>query len=131
MTFWKKWEEQLFKIISMLSAYTVIAILSCLLIVVFGKGVKALSWEIVFSVPQGGYYFGGGGGIWNAIVGSFYISGGATLLAVFIGVPVALFMNVQLVRFKRTQSLLRFFLDALWGIPSIVYGAFGFAVMLY
>ena len=41
MTFWKKWEEQLFKIISMLSAYTVIAILSCLLIVVFGKGVKA------------------------------------------------------------------------------------------
>jgi len=131
MTFWKKWEEQLFRIISMLSAYTVIAILSCLLIVIFRKGIGALSWEIVFTIPKGGYYFGGGGGIWNAIVGSFYLSGGATLLAVFIGVPVALFMNVQLVRFKRTQSLLRFFLDALWGIPSIVYGAFGFAVMLF
>jgi phosphate transport system permease protein len=85
----------------------------------------------VFALPEGGYYFGGGGGILNAIVGSFYLSIGATLLAVIIGLPAALFINVQLIRLKRTQNTIRFFLDALWGIPSIVYGAFGFAVMLF
>jgi phosphate transport system permease protein len=99
--------------------------------VIFRKGFQALSWEIIFSLPEGGYYFGGGGGILNAIVGSFYLSVGATLLAVFIGLPAALFINVQLIRLKRTQNTIRYLLDALWGIPSIVYGAFGFAIMLF
>ncbi len=131
MNRWKIFEEWFFKIISFIAAYSVVFILLYLLIVVFKKGIGALSWEIVFSMPEGGYYFGGGGGILNAIVGSFYLSTGATILAVIIGLPAALFINVQLVRLKRTQNTIRFFLDALWGIPSIVYGAFGFAVMLF
>ena len=45
--------------------------------------------------------------------------------------PAALYINVQLIRYRRTQNTIRYFLDALWGIPSIVYGAFGFAVMLF
>jgi phosphate transport system permease protein len=36
-----------------------------------------------------------------------------------------------LVKLKRTQNTIRYFLDALWGIPSIVYGAFGFTAMLF
>jgi phosphate transport system permease protein len=99
--------------------------------VIFRKGAGSLSWEIISSLPRGGYYFGGEGGILNAIVGSLYLSVGATVIAVFIGVPAALFINVQLIRLKRTQEIIRYLLDALWGIPSIVYGAFGFAVMLY
>ncbi len=39
--------------------------------------------------------------------------------------------NVHLIRYRRTQNTIRYLLDALWGIPSIVYGAFGFALMLY
>ncbi|WP_297094047.1 PstA family ABC transporter permease [uncultured Draconibacterium sp.] len=123
-------EEWIFKIISFIAAYSVVLILLYLLLVVFKKGIGALSWEIILSMPEGGYYFGGDGGILNAIVGSFYLSVGATFLAVIIGLPAALFINVQLIRLKRTQNTIRFFLDALWGIPSIVYGAFGFAVML-
>ncbi len=130
MNRWKKIEEWIFKSISFIATYSVVLILLYLLIVVFKKGIGAISWEIIFSMPEGGYYFGGGGGILNAIIGSFYLSAGATILAVCIGVPAALFINVQLIRLKRTQNTIRFFLDALWGIPSIVYGAFGFAVML-
>jgi phosphate transport system permease protein len=131
MNRWKKIEEWIFKIISFLAAYSVAFILFYLLFVIFRKGFQALTWEIIFSLPKGGYYFGGGGGILNAIVGSFYLSVGATLLAVFIGLPAALFINVQLIRLKRTQNTIRYLLDALWGIPSIVYGAFGFAIMLF
>ena len=128
---WKIIEEWIFKIISFLAAYFVIFILLFLLFVVFKKGLSALSWDTIARLPKGGYYFGGEGGILNAIVGSFYLSVGATIIAVVIGLPAALFINVQLIRLKRTQDLIRYLLDALWGIPSIVYGAFGFAVMLY
>lgn len=124
-------EEWIIKGISFLAAYSVIFILLFLLFVVFKKGLGALSFDTIFRLPKGGYYFGGEGGILNAIVGSLYLSVGATLLAIVIGLPAALFINVQLIRLKRTQDLIRYLLDALWGIPSIVYGAFGFAVMLY
>jgi phosphate transport system permease protein len=124
-------EEWIIKAISFLAAYSVIFILLFLLFVVFKKGISALSFDTIFSLPKGGYYFGGEGGILNAVVGSLYLSVGATLLAILIGLPAALFINVQLIRLKRTQDLIRYLLDALWGIPSIVYGAFGFAVMLY
>ena len=128
---WKIIEEWIIKAISFLAAYSVIFILLFLLFVVFKKGIAALSFDTIFRLPKGGYYFGGEGGILNAIVGSLYLSVGATLLAIVIGLPAALFINVQLIRLKRTQDLIRYLLDALWGIPSIVYGAFGFAVMLY
>ncbi len=128
---WKRIEEWIFKILSFIAAYSVILILLFLLFVIFKKGAGSLSWDIISSLPKGGYYFGGEGGILNAIVGSLYLSVGATFIAVFIGVPAALFINVQLIRLKRTQEIIRYLLDALWGIPSIVYGAFGFAVMLY
>jgi len=128
---WKRIEEWIFKILSFIAAYSVILILLFLLFVIFRKGAGSLSWDIISSLPKGGYYFGGDGGILNAIVGSLYLSVGATVIAVFIGVPAALFINVQLIRLKRTQEIIRYLLDALWGIPSIVYGAFGFAVMLY
>lgn len=128
---WKIIEEWIIKVISFLAAYSVIFILLFLLFVIFRKGFTALTWDTISRLPEGGYYFGGEGGILNAIVGSLYLSIGATLLAIAIGLPAALFINVQLIRLKRTQDFIRYLLDALWGIPSIVYGAFGFAVMLY
>jgi len=81
-------------------------------------------------LPKGGYYFGKEGGVLNAIIGSLYLAFGATFLSLIVSVPVALYMNVFLRRNGRTVQALRFFLDVLWGIPSIVYGAFGFTVMI-
>ncbi len=126
----KRIEEKIFRLISFFAAYSVIAILVFILIVIFKKGISSVTWETLSELPRGGYYFGGQGGILNAIAGSFYLSVGATILAILIGFPAALFINVQLIRLKRTQDTIRYLLDALWGIPSIVYGAFGFAVML-
>ncbi len=71
------------------------------------------------------------GGILNAIVGSLYLALGATLTAFAVGLPVALFMNVHLVKRKKLVNIIRFILDLLCGIPSIVYGALGFTLMIY
>ncbi len=80
--------------------------------------------------PKGGYYLGKEGGILNAIVGSLYLAGGATLLALLLGAPVVMYLNVYAKKRSRLVLFTRFSFDVLWGVPSIVYGAFGFTIML-
>ena len=127
----KKIEENIFLIIMRLATATIIFFLLLILVSIFLKGLPYLSWEMISSKPEGGYYFGKGGGILNAIVGSLYLGIGSTVLALLIGLPLALFMNVNLVKNKKFVNVIRFMLDILWGIPSIVYGAFGFIIMIY
>jgi phosphate transport system permease protein len=124
-------EELFFRILSGIAAYSVIAILAYIIFIIFLKGFNSLSLDMIFKVPKGGYYYGGEGGVLNAIMGSLYIAFGATFIAILIGVPAALYINVHLIRKKRTQNTVRYLLDALWGIPSIVYGSFGFTLMLF
>jgi phosphate transport system permease protein len=127
----KRLEEKIFLVIMRLVTWSIIGVFFLLLAVVISKGWHAVSWEMISEEPQGGFYFGKGGGILNAIAGSFYLAIGSIFLAVVIGLPVALGMNVQMARNKVWVSVLRFFLDTLWGVPSIVYGAFGFTLMTF
>lgn len=106
-------------------------VLGLILFVIFWRGIGALSWEMVSQPPTGGFYLSqGGGGVLNAIVGSLYLAAGATLLASLIAVPVVLYIHVYSPN-GRLANNLRLALDIMWGIPSIVYGAFGFALMIY
>lgn len=127
----KRMEEAIFRIITGLACYSLVAILGYIIIIIFSNGLKALSLEMITTLPSGGYYYGGEGGVLNAIVGSLCIAVGSTILAIILGVPAALFINGYLIRYKRLRNTVRYLLDALWGIPSIVYGAFGFTVMIW
>lgn len=126
----KSLEEQIFKYLMAFFTYGLIALLFFILYEIFKKGLPALSWEMVSQVPKGGFYFGKEGGILNAIVGSLYLSIGAALLSFLISLPAAMFINIALVKRQGIQHAIRFVLDLLWGVPPIVYGAFGFALML-
>lgn len=127
----KNIEERFFRVLMFLSTNLIVIMLLLIIISILYKGLPSLSWEMISQTPKGGFYFGKEGGILNAIVGSLYLSIGSTILAVMIGLPVALFMNVLLIKHKKIVNAIRFFLDLLWGIPSIVYGAFGFTIMIY
>ena len=124
-------EERFFKALMFLSTAFILAVLAIIIYSIFEKGMKSISWTMISQVPHGGYYYGKGGGILNAILGSLALAFGATILAFFIGLPVALYINVFLVRHKRVIAIIRFLLDLVWGIPSIVYGAFGFTLMIF
>lgn len=123
-------EESFFKILMKISVLLIVLVLSIIVFSIFYKGMPSLSWEMISQTPKGGYYFGKGGGVLNAIVGSLYLAFGATLLAFVIGLPVALLINIHLKRQKRFVNFIRLILDILWGVPSIVYGAFGFTIMI-
>jgi phosphate transport system permease protein len=123
-------EEAVFKGLMLFSASIVLGGLFVLFAVIILKGALALTLSMITETPRGGYYLGKEGGILNAIVGSLYLAGGATGLAFVIGLPVALFLNEYAGR-SRFANVTRLSLDILWGIPSIVYGAFAFTIMLY
>ena len=127
----KLWEEQFFLILMRGVTASIILVFLFILAVILNKGFNAMSWEMISQEPKGGFYFGKGGGILNAIVGSLYLAAGSTFLALVLGLPVALGMNVHWVTKTRVVSGIRFLLDALWGVPSIVFGAFGFALMAF
>ncbi|MBZ4676829.1 MAG: pstA [Anaerophaga sp.] len=127
----KNVEERVFKILTGVACYSLIGILGYIIFIIFNKGFGSLTLEMITQLPSGGYYYGGEGGVLNAIVGSLYIAGGATVIAIILGVPAALYINSHLIRYKRTQNTVRYILDSLWGVPSIVYGAFGFTLMIW
>lgn len=126
----RKAEERCFTVLMWLSVLTATVLLGLILLIVTWRGIGALSWEMVTQVPTGAFYLGGEGGILNAITGSLALATGATLLALLLAVPLVLYMHVY-ARSTRTSQLIRLSLDVMWGVPSIVYGAFGFSLMLY
>ena len=98
---------------------------------VFYRGFHSLTLDMITKLPGGGFYLGKEGGVLNAIVGSVYIILGALAISILLSVPLVMFINFYLPAKSIFASLIRFSLDILFGIPSIVYGAFGFAIMVY
>ncbi|HZY25916.1 MAG TPA: ABC transporter permease subunit [Bacteroidales bacterium] len=124
-------EEKIFKIIMICAAVIILAVLLYIISTVFYRGLPALSLDMVTKLPGGGFYLGKEGGVLNAIVGSIYIILGSLVISIFISVPLVLYINFYLPAKSVFSSIIRFSLDILFGIPSIVYGAFGFALMIY
>jgi phosphate transport system permease protein len=127
----RKLEERIFKGLMITATTVVIGSLFAVFIVVVMKGAPSLSLSMLTQTSQGGYYLGKSGGILNAILGSLYLGVGATLLSLVLALPVALYLQPDYIGKSRYATLTRLSLDILWGVPSIVYGAFGFIIMVY
>ena len=127
----RRLEEVVFRTLMLIALLSVVGALMLLIMVVAINGARALSWEMVSQVPTGGYYLAGGGGVLNAITGSLALAVTATVVAILFALPVALFLQSDYGGRTRIAVVVRTCLDLLWGIPPIVYGAFGFTLMLY
>jgi phosphate transport system permease protein len=125
-------EERLMKGLMIAALSVVIGSLVTIVAVILWHGLPSLSVEMLTQIPQEGYYTGkGGGGILNAIVGSLYLAFGSTLIAIVISLPAAFAMQDEYLGRTKGAEYIRLALDVLWGTPSIVYGAFGFILMMY
>ena len=127
----RKLEELFFKFLMVLATIVVSGSFFLIVGTVFYKGAPYITWDMLTKTPGGGFYIGKEGGILNAIIGSMYIAGGATVLGLIISIPVAIYINMYMDGKKFLSNTLRMVFDVLFGIPSIVYGAFGFLIMVY
>jgi phosphate transport system permease protein len=123
-------EEAVMKGLMRASTVVILGTLVLIVATVVAKGLPALDIDMVTKTPQGGFYLGREGGVLNAIVGSLELAGGATLLALLLSLPIVLYLNVYARKGSRLVEFTRFSFDVLWGVPSIVYGAFGFTIMI-
>jgi phosphate transport system permease protein len=126
----RKAEELVFKVLMMAAIVLILSTLAGIIIVILIRGASSLSLSMIIHIPEGGYYLGKGGGIANAIVGSLYLALGASFLSVLLGLPIAFALQKEYLG-RRLAQLTRLSLDILWGTPSIVFGAFGFILMVY
>lgn len=124
-------EEKIMKWVMLGTTLLLFFFVTSILYTIISKGWDSMSWEMISELPQGGYYIGGEGGLLNAIVGSLYIVGASTILGLAISIPVVFYINVYLSRKSKIAYITRLSFDILFGIPSIVYGAFAFTLMIF
>lgn len=122
--------EKAMKIVFMAAACTSIASVALICFFLFTNGVPAIAeiglgkficgriWK-----PESGMY-----GIFPMIVGSIYVTAGA----IIIGVPLGILTAIYMAEFcgPRTYKVLKPAIDLLSGIPSVVYGFFGLMVIV-
>lgn len=124
-------EENIFKGLMILSSLVLFGALVLILGTIIIKGLPAMNISMITQIPKGGYYLGKEGGVLNAIIGSLYVAGGACILSFVTSIFIVLYINVYLKKRSWLGVFTRFSFDVLWGVPSIVYGAFGFILMLF
>lgn len=124
-------EEKAMRIVMIITTMLLFFFVISILYTIISKGWNALTWEMISELPKGGYYIGGEGGLLNAIMGSLYIVTASTIIGLTISIPVVFYLNVYLSRKSKIASAARLSFDILFGIPSIVYGAFAFTLMIF
>ncbi len=104
------------------AALFVIAILFSIIAYILVKGIPMLSWEFLTDIPRD---MGRSGGISSSIVGTLVVTAVAVIVATPFGIGTAIYLT-EYTREGRITRIIRFSAESLAGIPSIVYGLFGF-----
>ena len=109
---------------NVLLAGVVVALIPLVLVLgfVIVRGAGALNWSFFTTDPTGAF-FGNQGGIKSAILGSIETVALATVLAVPLGIALAVYL-VEVGRRSKLATAVRYFIDVLTGVPSIVFGLF-------
>ncbi|MEF9983349.1 MAG: phosphate ABC transporter permease subunit PstC [Oscillospiraceae bacterium] len=125
-----KYKEAIMKYVFLFSAAISILAVALICLFLFANGVPAMN-KIGFFNFIGGVKWkptSGSFGIFPMIIGSIYITAGA----IIIGVPIGLLSAIYMARFcdKRFYKILKPAINLLAGIPSVVYGFFGLMVIV-
>jgi phosphate transport system permease protein len=108
-------------ILVLLTVFT-LAILVFIILFVFGKGLPYVSFDFLFSNPSD---MGKAGGIFPTLIGTIILP----LISIIIAAPLGIGTAVYLTEYTRESKItrvIRFGADCLAGIPSIIFGLFGF-----
>ena len=120
--FTTKAKEQLALIILGSIAILTVAILVITLGYLLAKGLPSINWDFLSQSPR---QMGRQGGVFPFILSTFYLTGVALVLAVPVGVGAAIYL-AEYAKVGWLTAMVRFFTEILAGIPSIIFGLFGF-----
>jgi phosphate transport system permease protein len=115
---------------ALLGLATVVALVPLVLVIYYllKRGLGAISWHF-FSTDPTGAFIGDPGGIKSALLGTIEIVGLATAIAVPFGIGVALYL-VEYGKEGRFAATVRYFVDVMTGVPSVVFGLFVYITLV-
>lgn len=105
-----------------LAALATLAILVFIIVYVLWQGLPNVTWEFLTGSPTS---MGRTGGIWPMIVSTVALSFLSVLIAMPVGVATAIYLT-EYTREGALTRIIRFGTEALAGVPSIIFGLFGF-----
>jgi phosphate transport system permease protein len=114
-----------FSVLALMTLMTILPILAVIVYIVV-QGAPAISWDFITSFPRDGMR---SGGIWPAIVGTFYLTLGTAVFSVPLGIGAAIYLS-EYAPDNRITQLIRIAIINLAGIPSVVYGLFGLGLFV-
>ncbi|HTO21019.1 MAG TPA: phosphate ABC transporter permease PstA [Spirochaetia bacterium] len=114
-----------FALLGLVTLVVVAPILAVVAVIVV-RGISAISWQFLSTMPFNGMKQGG---ILPAIIGTLLLTLGTALVAVPIGVGGAIYLS-EYAKDTRLTRAIRLAIVNLAGIPSIVYGLFGLGMFV-
>ena len=114
-----------FIFLRLVAIVAVLPIIAIIIYIVY-KGANAISWEFITGFPTDGMR---SGGIWPAIVGTFFLTLLCALIVSPLGIGAAVYLAEYASDNRWTQSI-RIAIISLAGIPSVVYGLFGLGLFV-
>lgn len=118
-------ETAMFAAIRVLS-FAVLAFLVFILGFIVSRGYSAISWEFITAMPRDEMT---AGGIFPALLGTFYLMIGSALVSIPIGIITAIYLT-EYARRPALVKLIRLGVSNLAGVPSVVFGLFGLALFV-
>ena len=122
----RKLVNLLMQALATIAALAAVAVLALVVVSVAQRGASALNWG--FFTQTAATFGQGGGGVANALVGSIVIVALATVMAVPVGILIALYIAEFAP--PRVADLTRLVLDVLNGLPSIIIGIFVYGLLV-
>ena len=117
-----KTTQKIAKAVIWSAANLVLFLLFSIIIYILSKGIPHITWQFLTQIPSD---MGRSGGILSTIVGTLSVTLVAIIVATPLGVGTAFYLT-EYTRESTITKIIRFSAESLAGIPSIVYGLFGF-----
>jgi len=114
--------QKIAKIFIWAAAIAVMALLLFIILYILSRGLPVVNWQFLTEPPRS---MGREGGISTTIVGTFLVTALAIVLVIPFGIGTAFYL-AEYTREGIITRVIRFSAESLVGIPSIVYGLFGF-----
>jgi len=123
---WRYLRQQLFFLAVRLSALIIAVAIGGFLVYIFVNGIGAINWEFLTQPPRDSMTKGG---IMPAILGTFYLTTGAIIIALPLGVASAIYLS-EYAKGGTVIRIIRVGVNCLAGVPSIVFGLFGLGLFV-
>ncbi len=123
---WRYFKQNVFFVTIRFSAFIIALSIGAFLVYIFMNGIGAIGWDFLTLPPRDSMTKGG---IMPAILGTFYLTAGAIIIALPLGVVSAIYLS-EYAKQGPVIRLIRIGVNCLAGVPSVVFGLFGLGLFV-